>query len=128
MNLFARVYTGKMVEITALAPADPVEPINAYMAANPTESLLGILGNVALLARTADHGKPMSTLEGKHPLAGRLATKFRVEWDVDAMYADTPLEAAQEAFEIMQRPGTTATCFTVIGNDGSVTEVDLDAE
>lgn len=125
MNLFARSYTGKMVQITALGPAEPEGAVNAFMAANPNESLLGILGNVALLARTTDHGTPMSALVGKRPLTGRLPTDFRVQWEVDAFDAGNPVEAAQEAFANMQRPDTTATHFTVFGNDGSVTEVDL---
>lgn len=125
MNLFARSYTGKMVQITALGPAEPAGAICRFMDANPGESLLGILGNIAVLATTSDKGVPMGWLEGKHPLTGRLPTDFRVQWEVDAFDAGNPVEAAQEAFANMQRPDTTATHFTVFGNDGSVTEVDL---
>lgn len=56
------------------------------------------------------------------------AGEWRVTWEIDAFNAETPREAAQEAFAVMQRPGTSATYFTVRGSDGSVTEIDLREE
>ena len=37
---------------------------------------------------------------------------YRVTWEIDSE-AETPLEAAKEAFRHMQEPGTTANFFTV---------------
>lgn len=39
-------------------------------------------------------------------------TMFRVTWEID-VEANTPDEAAQAAFDTMQRQETTATCFSV---------------
>lgn len=48
---------------------------------------------------------------------------FRVIWEID-VEAESPLEAAQEAFVSMQDPDTLATSFSVEGTDGRH-EVDL---
>ena len=55
----------------------------------------------------------------------RFATEYRVEWEIDAFSATNPREAAQEAWDAMRRPDSTANVFTVRGRDGSVTEIDL---
>lgn len=49
---------------------------------------------------------------------------YRVCWEIDVT-ADTPEDAAREAFAAMQRPGTTATVFDVTDHTGAVTTVDL---
>lgn len=51
--------------------------------------------------------------------------EYRIEWTIDLDGA-TPREAAQKAFEIMQRPGTTATYFTVKEFDSPADAVDVD--
>jgi hypothetical protein len=51
--------------------------------------------------------------------------KYRVKWEIDSD-ADTPESAAKEAFEAMQRRGTTATIFMVTPiNGGKPVLVDL---
>jgi hypothetical protein len=50
---------------------------------------------------------------------------YLVQWEIDSD-ANTPLEAAREAFLQMQDPKTTATFFTVINKDtGEKTDIDL---
>jgi len=49
---------------------------------------------------------------------------YVVSWEID-ISAATPEAAAREAFSHMQRPGTTATCFTVTDEAGDSTSVDL---
>lgn len=124
VNLFARIYTGDLVEVTAIGSAEPPDAVNARMAASD-DGVLAIVGNTALLAKQTDGGVPMSKVAGKHPLTGRLPTPYRVQWEIDAFNATTPREAAMEAFERMQVADTLATTFTVLGNDGSSTTVDL---
>jgi hypothetical protein len=57
--------------------------------------------------------------------------EYLVIWKID-MEGSTPEEAAQKAFETMQRSGTTANVFTVIEKNkqgvpvGPEVEVDLD--
>lgn len=50
---------------------------------------------------------------------------YLVQWDIDIV-GSSPLDAARQAFEIMQRPGTTATCFKVIEYDGGGEAVSVD--
>ena len=49
---------------------------------------------------------------------------YRIEWTIE-LDADTAREAAEKAFEIMQRPGTTANYFTVAPEIGEPVNVDL---
>lgn len=52
-----------------------------------------------------------------------------VTWKIEIQEASTPKEAAALAFEIVQRPGTWANCFTVKDREtGEETEIDLDEE
>jgi hypothetical protein len=44
--------------------------------------------------------------------------RYQVLWEID-VEADSPGAAAQEAFEAMQAPETTATFFTVIETDSA---------
>lgn len=37
---------------------------------------------------------------------------YLVRWEIN-ISAETPLEAAKDAFRLMQTPGTTANCFSV---------------
>lgn len=53
--------------------------------------------------------------------------RFHVVWDID-IYAETPREAAEQAFAHMQRLGTTANYFEVYDEDGNPTCVDLSEE
>lgn len=53
--------------------------------------------------------------------------QFVVEWSID-IEADTPLEAAAEAFRIMQKPGTLANVFDVVSTDGIRHHIDLEEE
>jgi len=48
-------------------------------------------------------------------------------WEIDCDPRATPEDAALEAFMIMQRRGTSANHFTIIDENGTKTEVDLDA-
>lgn len=53
--------------------------------------------------------------------------KYRVTWavDIDDGDADTPVEAAAKAYEIMTRKGSIAVCFDVLDQQGNTTAVDL---
>lgn len=53
--------------------------------------------------------------------------RYRVTWEID-VFADGPVRAAEEAFEIMQDPDTTATCFLVKNEEGGVEIVDVRPE
>ena len=50
--------------------------------------------------------------------------RFRVVWEID-VYAETPREAAEQAFDHMQRPNTLANYFKVCDQDGVPSIVDL---
>lgn len=50
---------------------------------------------------------------------------YRIEWTID-LDGNTPREAAEKAFEIMQTPGTTATCFVVREFDSNDDAVSVD--
>lgn len=59
--------------------------------------------------------------------------KFLVTWVIDIEDEDSHVDAARKAFEIMQRPGTTANVFDVqekLGDTliGEVKRVDLEEE
>ena len=47
-----------------------------------------------------------------------------VTWSID-IEADTPKAAAEEALKIQRNPGSIATVFEVIDQDGKITQVDL---
>lgn len=53
--------------------------------------------------------------------------RYLVTWEIDIFDAASPEDAARKAFEIMQRPGTSATVFDVIEHDsnGEAVRVDL---
>ena len=53
--------------------------------------------------------------------------RFHVVWEID-IYAETPREAAMQAFAHMQRSGTTANYFEVFDQDGNKTNIDLEEE
>ena len=57
-------------------------------------------------------------------LAG-LPEKHRVFWEIDALDAETPREAAQEAWRAMRRLDSQANVFTILSNDGTLTTIDL---
>jgi hypothetical protein len=50
---------------------------------------------------------------------------FRVVWEVD-VDADTPLEAAREAFAMMTDPDSTAVVFSVTGPNDALDTVTID--
>lgn len=41
-----------------------------------------------------------------------MSAEYRVVWTFD-VEADSPIDAARKAFDVMQREGTTANCFEV---------------
>jgi hypothetical protein len=49
---------------------------------------------------------------------------FHVTWEID-LYADTPQDAAQLAWDMLQGQGSTCTVFEVFDEDGNKTCVDL---
>ena len=51
--------------------------------------------------------------------------RFHVVWEID-VYAETPRDAAVQAFACMQKPFTTANYFEVFDQDGNKTSVDLE--
>ena len=52
---------------------------------------------------------------------------FLVTWEID-IETDTPRNAALEALHIQRRPGSTATVFRVIDEQGETHQIDLDAD
>lgn len=57
--------------------------------------------------------------------------RYLVTWEIDIEDADSPEDAARQAFAHMQRPGTSANVFKVKTRDASgvcqgITTVDLD--
>ena len=50
--------------------------------------------------------------------------RFHVVWEID-IYAETPREAAEQAFAHMQRVNSTANYFEVYDQDGVRSIVDL---
>ena len=50
--------------------------------------------------------------------------EYLVTWEIDLTAAD-PIDAARQAYEIQRDWDSTATVFTVAGDDGSVVEVDV---
>jgi len=52
---------------------------------------------------------------------------FRVVWEVD-VDADTPLEAAHEAFSMLTDPTSTAVVFSVTGPDDAPDKVTIDLD
>ena len=50
--------------------------------------------------------------------------RFHVVWEID-LYAETPREAAEQAWGHMRREGSIACCFEVFDQDGVQTNVDL---
>lgn len=53
--------------------------------------------------------------------------RFFVTWEID-VEAESPLDAARQAFAIMQKPGTSANCFKVFADDDSGDFVPVDLE
>lgn len=49
---------------------------------------------------------------------------YHVVWEID-IDADSPREAAEQAFHYMQIPGTSANAFDVFDEDGEPVHVDL---
>lgn len=56
-----------------------------------------------------------------------MQTRHKVVWEID-IYAETPQEAAQAAWEMMQRSDSIATYFEVYDQDGVKHCVDLNEE
>ena len=50
--------------------------------------------------------------------------RYLVTWEID-IYADSPREAAEKAWDHMRHPFSTANVFTVINKDGDTIIVDL---
>ena len=50
--------------------------------------------------------------------------RYLVTWEMD-IYADSPREAAEKAWDHMRAQGSTANVFTVFNKDGDKTIVDL---
>ncbi len=51
-------------------------------------------------------------------------SEYRVVWEID-VEAESPHDAARQAFSHMQRQGTTTNCFEVYDQNGNHTQVDL---
>ena len=52
-------------------------------------------------------------------------SRFVVTWEID-VHADTPQDAAREAWETMRREDSTANVFDVLDESGDCTRVDLE--
>jgi hypothetical protein len=53
--------------------------------------------------------------------------RFHVTWEID-VYAETPEEAAQAAWDVMGKPDSTTNYFEVYNQDGVKSIVDLGEE
>ena len=53
--------------------------------------------------------------------------RFHVVWEID-IYAETPHEAAEQAWEYMRNEDSTANYFEVFDQDGNKTNVDLEED
>ena len=53
-----------------------------------------------------------------------MSQRYLVTWEMD-IYADSPREAAEKAWDYMRHPFSTANVFTVIDKDGDMIIVDL---
>ena len=62
-----------------------------------------------------------------HHESKKESREFKVIWEIDVT-ADTPENAAREAWETMQAKGSTANYFTVASPDGTTKDVDLELE
>lgn len=51
--------------------------------------------------------------------------RYLITWELGPLEYDDPIAAARHAWEIMQRPGSTANVFNVIDEAGNSTTVDL---
>lgn len=61
--------------------------------------------------------------------AGAIQSRYLVSWTIDIDDAESAREAAERARDCQVRPGTTATCFTVVDNaTGFSHEVDLEGD
>lgn len=131
-RLYLRTYDGGFLRILAIAPEKPLSIANSYMAKVGNLGVADVHAGVVFMASMEERGIALDRVVGQqrvpHRLKGRLPTSYRVQWEVDAFDAETPQEAAQEAFAAMRRAGSTATCFTVLGNDGQTFEVDLSSD
>lgn len=58
-------------------------------------------------------------------LPKNMAGEYRVFWEIDALDAETPREAAQEAWRAMRRVDSQANVFTVMPPDGMLHTIDL---
>lgn len=58
-------------------------------------------------------------------LPKNMAGEYRVFWEIDALDAETPREAAQEAWRAMRRMDSQANVFTVMPPDGMLHTIDL---
>ena len=54
----------------------------------------------------------------------KTAQRYLVTWEMD-IYADSPREAAEKAWDYMRHPFSTANVFTVVNKDGDRIIVDL---
>lgn len=52
---------------------------------------------------------------------------YSVSWEIE-LDAETPQDAAREAWKIMRTTDSTANCFTVCDEKGNVTRIDLQTE
>lgn len=52
---------------------------------------------------------------------------YSVSWEIE-LDAETPQDAAREAWKIMRLTDSSANCFTVCDDEGNVTRIDLQKE
>lgn len=53
--------------------------------------------------------------------------RYHATWEIDIEDTDNPVEAAREAFAIMQKTDTTANVFTIHDENGNAFKVDLES-
>ena len=52
---------------------------------------------------------------------------YTIEWRIE-LAAETPVDAARQALEIMRDPASTSTVFTVLDDEGETHEIDLEED
>lgn len=108
--------------------AEELRTLHKHFATVRAESLLIVEAERAewLRERLAHVGADTSVaLKRFDDFPKNMAGEYRVFWEIDALDATTPREAAQEAWRAMRRVDSTANVFTVLPPDGSLHTIDL---
>lgn len=111
-----------------VALAEELRALHKHLVLIRSESLLIVETERAewIRERLAHVGVDTSAaLKRFDDLPKNMAGEYRVFWEIDALDAETPREAAQEAWRAMRRVDSQANVFTVMPPDGMLHTIDL---